>query len=214
MWLLNMIDMVESMRGKRSISNARISRYVDECISDMKKLKFGFADEEKFLTYDDIDIEEGSTIQTYGVMSLPRDEKSNFKLVLNQHMFNDPEETIKNTIYHELCHYVVEKFAINLGVTYFKGTHWYYNRSSIYNISDFKSHGHYWKHVSAIVGRSTQQNIVRTHPYETHAGVGLYAETKYNYIVKCKHCSKEFKYAKRSKFIAAVLDGNGHVENW
>lgn len=210
----NMPKIFEAMRGKRAITSPQIARYIEECIAVMKQIKFGFKDEEKILTYNDIDTEEGSTISTFGVMSLPTRGSNNFKLVLNKHMFTESEEAIKNTIYHELCHYVVSKIAINLDIIYTKNGKWYHNKSSHYNFSDFKGHGYQWKRVANIVGRATKQNITRTNTYDVHTGVGAFAETKYKYIVKCKNCSKEFKYTKRTKFINAVLAGNGYTENW
>lgn len=204
----------EAMKGKRLIKNPLIIRYIDECIEDMKKMSFGFKDEKQILTYDDIDAEEGSTLNTFGVMSLPPTGIGNFKLILNKHMFNDPEEAIKNTIYHELCHYVVYKVAIHLEIIYTKNGKWYKNKKHNAVYRQYSGHGSNWKRVAAIVGKATNQDITRASNYDAHAGVGDYAESRYNYIIKCSNCGREFKYVKRTEFVSAVLNGNGYTENW
>ena len=203
---------LDEMQGKGEISNAKIKKYINDCINEMRKINF-FADND-CLTYDDIDFEEGDTLRTFGTMKLPTYHKGNFTLILNRHMFDEPEEAIKNTIYHELCHYVVMKYAMCNDYLYEKYPgEWYWN-SRKFGWNNFKGHGSAWKNAAYKVGSATGQDITRTNNYEMHTGVGDYAKDKYNYIVKCKHCGNEFKYTKRTRFITDVLNGNGHVDNW
>ena len=209
------LNNVNEMKGKSSINNEQILKYVDECIEEMKKLSFGVKNEEAILTYDDIDIKEGNTIHTFGTMRAPKyGYEDNFELVLNKNMFNEPEEVIKNTIYHELCHYVVDKIEINIRVIYYKNGGWHYNKELGYDIAAFKSHGWEWKHVASVVGKATGQNIERLGSYEQHMGVGEYAKNKAEYVVKCKHCGRVFNYARKTKFITTVLDGKGNSGSW
>jgi len=213
--VLDDLNNVNEMKGKSSINNEQILKYVDECIEEMKKLSFGFKNEKDILIYNDIDIKEGNSIHTFGMMYAPKHGyEDNFELVLNKNMFNEPEEVIKNTIYHELCHYVIDKLAIHLGVLYYKNGSWYYNKELGYNISAFKSHGWKWKYVASVVGKATGQNIERLGSYQQHNDVGEYAKNKAKYVVKCKHCGRIFTYNKKSKFITAILNGKGNSGDW
>lgn len=203
-----MLLVKESRHRDIAITDRKILRYIDECIANMKQLRFGFKNEEQILTYDDIDIKEGKALHIFGSMKLPSTINGNFKLIINKYSFAEPEEVVKNTIYHELCHYVVDKLAISLGIFYYKDGRWYNNRADS-RLVYFSSHGQHWKNVANAVGRAFKQNISRTGSFDLHTEVGAHTETKYNYIIKCKHCEREFKYAKKSKFVAAVLAGGG-----
>ena len=97
-------------------------------------------------------------------------------LTLNDQMFDEPEEAIKNTILHELCHYIVWKMGEDNGAYHKYRDKWYYGRGVAK--SDWSGHGRVWKEVADIVGKATGQNITRTGSYETHTGVGNFAEDK------------------------------------
>lgn len=202
----------EFMRGKTNVSDKRILQYVNECIEDMKHINYGVADQD-MLTFDDINIEEGNTVHTFGALGLPQNGEGNFRLVLNKYMFDEPEEAIKNTIYHELCHYVVDKIAIDKDIIFSKNGKWYARRGLPY-AKNYLGHGSMWKHVANIVGKAVGHDITRTNSYDLHTGVGAHAEEKYNYIIKCKHCGYEFKFVRKSGFVKDVLDGDGHTKNY
>ena len=204
---------IDEMQGKGNISNNLILTYIEECIKTLKPFSWDTPMDYLYITYDDIDLEEGDTTRTFGTMYLPKYQGGNFKLVLNKHMFDEPEEAIKNTIYHELCHYIVDKIAIEKGIIYMKNGHWYINSNNYY-ANDYKGHGKKWQEVAAKVGRITGQDITRTNSYDLHTGVGAHAQDKYKYIVKCKHCGNEFKYMKRTDFVDEVINGRGHSKNY
>lgn len=206
------MQLTELMRGKENISDEKILKYIEECIADMKTLSFAPYDY-LYITYDDIDVEEGDTVRTFGTMYLPQSTNGNFKLVLNKHMFEESEEAIKNTIYHELCHYVVYKMAIENDIFYRKNGHWLI-RNNRYDASDYKGHGRKWKQVAQKVSNAFNTEIKRTNNYAFHTGVAAHAEDKYKYIVKCKHCGNTFKYFKKTDFIKSILDDKGHTEDW
>lgn len=195
------------MRGKGNISNERILKYVEECINDLKKINFGNIDTD-CLTYDDIDIEEGDTNHTFGAMFLPLNGVGNFKLVLNKYMFDEPEEAIKNTIYHELCHYITDKLAIDCGAIYTKNGKWYISNHA----KEYHGHGKMWKHIADVVGNAVGHDITRTNSFDLHTGVGKHYNDNVKYIVKCKHCGNEFRYTRKSPFIKSIIDGNGHTD--
>ena len=200
------------MRGKGNISDEKILRYVDECIAELKKLNF--TNDDDCLTYDDIDIEEGDAMGVFGTMFLPNASSDNFKLVLNKYMFNEPEEAIKNTIYHELCHYITDKLAIDCGAFYEKYPGKWYMDNDIWNAKDYKGHGRIWKYVAKTVGSAVGHDITRTNDFDLHTEVGKHYNENVKYIVKCKHCGYEFKYNRKTPFIKSILDGNGHTDNW
>ena len=202
----------EAMKGRNSLTDERVKKYVEECIEKMKTINYGLIDQDA-LTFDDIDVEEGDSTRTFGVMQLPKDDFSNFKLILNKHMFEESEEAIKNTIYHELCHYVVDKLAIAKDIFYNANGSWYM-RTRLPFAKNYRGHGAMWKNIARIVGNATNQNIQRTGDYEMHTGVGKHAEDSYKYIVKCKHCGNEFKYSRMSPFIKDVITHDGHSEDW
>ena len=201
------------MRGKGSISNPHILDLIDECIKDMKNINFGLTSQD-FITYDDIIFEEGDTIRTFGTMFLPDASSDDFKMVLNRHMFEEPDEAIKNTIYHELCHYVVDKIAIDKGIFYEKYPGKWYMNTNHYGARNYKGHGSMWQYIANRVSNALGIKISRTDSYETHTGVGAHAEDNYKYIVKCKHCGRVFKYTKRTAFIKSIFDNEGHSNDW
>lgn len=192
------IEIEESMVGKGSISNDKIIGYINDCIDAMKKLNFK-TKSGQVIDYSDIDCKEGSTTNTFGTMSLPNTSGGNFTLTLNKHMYEEPEEAIKNTILHELCHYVQDKQAIDVGAIYNFGGKWFGDKRKGYD--QYKSHGNVWKNIARIVGNATNQNITRTNNYNTHTGVGQHYEDNVKYIVKCNNCGNEYKYQKMTDFV-------------
>lgn len=212
--IISSSEVLNEMKGINTISNPKILKYIEECIEEVKKLEFFSKYDYLYLTYDDIDFKEGETMHTFGQMSMPKYLNGNYTLTLNKHMYEEPEEVIKNTILHELCHYIVMKTAVEKGRFYFKNGIIYVNRREYYDAGDYKGHGRVWKSIAQQVGQATGQDITRTNSYDMHTGVGAHAEEKYKYIFKCKHCGTEFKYAKKTRFVKAVLDGNGHTDKW
>lgn len=201
------------MKGKGNISDEKFLRYVDECIDELKKMNLGLKDTD-MLTYDDIDIEEGDAMGTFGTMFLPNASSSNFKLVLNKHMFNESEEAIKNTIYHELCHYITDKLAIDCGAFEERSPGKWYLNNDVWGAKDYKGHGRVWKYIASRVGSAVGQDITRTNTFDLHTEVGKHYDENVKYIVKCKHCGYEFKYNRKTDFIKDVLNGNGHTSNY
>ena len=212
---------VEAMTGKAPLKDERILGYIDDCIKEIKKINFNFGSNIKNeLTFDDINVEEGETMHTFGTFRWPEvysfssyKMEGNSTLILNRQMFSEPEEAIKNTILHELCHYIVYKWGRKLGVYYPKNGDWFINRH-LGDKSDWSSHGRLWRQVAAKVSAATGHDIKRTDSYATHTGVADYANSKYNYILKCKHCGNEFKYTRKTNFVKDTLAGNGHADNW
>lgn len=213
------------MKSKGILDDQHIQDLVDECIDrcreiDMFGVNFeGYPDLGSFyqeITFRGLYVEVGDAMRTFGTFVWGDDDSPNAggTIILNKYMFSEPDEAIKNTIYHELCHYIVWQLGCWTGVYYKLDGKWRIERSAVIRPSDWDSHGRIWQTVADVVGSAVGQKITRTDSYRNHTGVGSHAEDQYKYIVRCKHCGNEFKYAKRTKFITAVLDGNGHVDRW
>lgn len=194
-------NVINEMKGKSSVSNKRILDLVDECINLMKGINFGFVDED-ILTYNDIDVEEGDALKTFGTMSLPAqgNPNNNFRLVLNKYMFDDDAESIKNTILHELCHYVVYKLAIDKDYIYSRDGAWYLRKNRPY-ANDYNGHGKMWKYVASKVGSVANTDITRTNNYSQHQGVRDYAMQQFKYYFRCKNCGAEFGFKRKTEFV-------------
>lgn len=202
------------MKSRGAINDEKILQYIDDCVRELENIDFS-ALFNKYnisptIAFDLINLGTGRTVHTFGTfkwgdsLSYSRDEGT---LILNDQMFDEPEEAIKNTILHELCHYIVWKMGLDYGAYISKNGGWYYGKHI--DKSDWSSHGRIWREVADIVGRATNQTISRTDNYATHTGVGKFAQDKYNYIAKCRHCGKEFGYVRKGDFIKSI-DSDGH----
>ena len=199
---------ITEMKGKGTIEDEKIWQYFNDCVAEMSKLHFWDAD--FVLTYDDIDLEIGDALHTFGTFKWPADDEGRGKIILNKYMFEEPEEIVKNTIYHELCHYVVYKWGLQKGVYYSVGPNrWKQNIRDFYK-TDWTSHGNVWKRVADKVGSATGQKISRTDSYKNHTGVGAEAQNKEKYRFRCTGCGSEFGYTKKTKFVDTYLE----MEKW
>ena len=199
---------------KGPIVDEKILNYFYECVDRLYELKFW--DNDFCLHYELIKLEYGEYINTFGEYQWPNEPKGEGTIVLNIHMFNEPEEAIKNTIYHELAHYIVFKWGLQKGI--YKNVSWgkwtYSQEASKYSKSDWTSHGKVWQSVADKIGRAVGMKISRVDSFNTHTGVGAYAEQSYKYIFKCKHCGNIFKYSKSTQFVDSVLKNKGHSPTW
>lgn len=189
--------MKESLKSKGNITDKKIIKYVEECIDTLNKLGFKIDD--------DLELHQGDSLHTFGTFSFPKDDKSSPKLTLNKYMFEEPEESIKNTIYHELCHYLVYKDGVKAGVYFYANLQgkWKYNTTELkkYSANFWKHHGYKWKEYADRVGRAVRHDITRTNSYATHTGVGQQYDKSVKYVVKCNNCNSEIKYTKRTEFV-------------
>lgn len=191
----------ESIASKGYITNDRILKLIDECIKTMEGISFfGYPDE--IFHYSDIGFHEGDVLHTFGQFSWPkiygRNMQSNPKITLNKNMFSEPDESIKNTILHELCHFVVYTMGVYDHIYFIKGTSWCSKKS---DNAEWSAHGRKWKEVADIVGRVAGTKISRTDSMKTHPGVGQELEKRQKYIFRCKNCGNTFGYTKRTKFV-------------
>lgn len=190
---LNENIQLAEMKGKLSITEEKIITYINDCIKDLKSLGYNIDN--------DIDFMWGEASGTFGTMFWPDNENSNYILVLNKHMIDEPEEAIKSTIYHELAHYINNKQLLDKGIAY-----WYdYDRlkwdSRLYKQGIHGSHGQWWQKVVNNINSKLGTNISRTSNYQLHTGVGDYAKTKNKYMVTCKNCGNVLTYSRKTDFV-------------
>lgn len=200
------------MKSKGTNNDGRVLQYIRECIAEMRKIRFW--EDDHVLTYDDIDFEVGDATNTFGTFRFPNTESGRGKLILNKYMFDEPEEAIKNTIYHELCHYVVYKWGVQAGAYINVGPGKWRQDIRDFDRTEWSAHGSRWQEVAGKVSRACNTNITRTGSFQTHTGVGDYRDEKSKYIIRCTHCGALMRYQKLTDFVKAVLYGDGHTENW
>lgn len=184
---------LNEMKGKSFITEENILTYINDCIKDLKSLGYTIDN--------DIDFMWGEASGTFGTMFWPDNENSNYILVLNKHMIDEPEEAIKSTIYHELAHYINNKQLLDKGIAY-----WYdYDRlkwdSRLYKQGIHGSHGQWWQKVVNNINSKLGTSISRTSNYQLHTGVGDYAKTKNKYVVTCKNCGNVLTYSRKTDFV-------------
>lgn len=182
----------ESMSGTTPIQDIRIINLINQCCEDVKSL---YPD----LSFDNIYYMTGSSTHTFGTMCYPDYENGNFTLVLNKHMFNEDDNAIKNTIYHELAHYVQMSWQFEYDIVY-----WEFGQlrgSYKYRTKEWQSHGTVWREIADNIESHFNVKISSTDSYSTHTGVGDYAQEQKKWVVKCNHCGREFKYEKATPFV-------------
>lgn len=184
---------LNEMKGKSFITEEKILTYINDCIKDLKSLGYTIDN--------DIDFMWGDSSGTFGTMFWPDNESSNYILVLNKHMIDESEEAIKNTIYHELAHYINNKNLLNKGIIY-----WYdYNNlrrdGRLYKQGTHGSHGQWWQKIADNISQHFNTKIKRTDNYQTHTGVGEYAKSQDKYIVTCKNCGSILTFKRKTDFV-------------
>lgn len=174
----------------------KLLNLVDKCIDFLVSNGYG-------ISKDDFEVKELTGTQVFGRLTLRKNPHSPYILELNKYLVNEPEQAIKKTIFHELCHYLVNEYLIDQGLYYFdslankwKGTaQWQLNKSY------YSAHGQFWKQIAAKVECLTGQDIQRTDTYNTHTEVGKVYDEKMKYIVHCKNCGNDIKYMKLTDFV-------------
>lgn len=196
---------LNEMVGRKPIQEDRILKLIRGCIDSLENMGY---------TYDhDMYFMWGDSLNTFGSMKYPDYPNGWYTLVLNKHMIDEDDDAIKNTIYHELAHYLDCKdlFARgiytwdvdNNGEDIIVGT-------SRYNKSIHGGHKQSWQTIANDISSKCNTKISRTDTYETHKGVGAYANSSAKYIVTCTNCGKTWPFpTKRSDFVK-----NPNITQW
>lgn len=182
------------MKGTESINDNHMWDLIHECIDDINtKTDYQIEDDLMWLF--------GETTGSFGTTFYPTYEFGEFLIVLNKHMVGEEDNAIKNTICHELCHYIHNKEMLENGILY-----WYdedtLRYSKKYQRGRDSSHGQRWKQIADEVSVKLQLNppISRTNTFQLHNNVGEYAKSKSKYVITCKNCGQVYTYQKATPF--------------
>lgn len=183
---------LNEMVAREVIKDKRILDLIHECIDNIRNIGYNY-DEDIYFMW-------GDSLNTFGTMQYPSYDGGWYTLVLNKHMIDEDDEAIKNTIYHELAHYLDCKDLLDRGIYA-----WNLNNQLIgtskYKRSIHGGHKQSWQKIAADISSKCHTKISRTDTYETHKGVGAYRDSRIKYIVTCTNCGKTWSYpTKRADF--------------
>lgn len=181
--------------ARHTMEDETLLKYVDDCVTVLRNAGYE-------ATMSDIDCVVSDATTTFGSMRCKTAPYSNYTLTLSSHLAGEPEDAIKNTIYHELCHYLQYKENFASGVWMFVGSRLRFGYDATRQQKlDSKGHGRVWKKLANEVGRLTNQKITRTNTFDTHKNVGQAYDDKIKYIVRCTECGSELKYTRITEFV-------------
>lgn len=190
----------ESLKGNESITDKHMWELIHECIDDIME-KTGY------LIEDDLMWLYGEGSHTFGTTYYPQYDGGQFSIVLNKYLINDTDDKIKNTICHELCHYIHNKEMFDDGILYWKDndTLRYTNR---YQQGRDNSHGTRWKEIAREVSRALNLNPpISTRSSISNSSIKDYAQSKAKYIVTCKNCGHKSYYDRLCTVIRLIMNG-------
>lgn len=179
------------------ITDARILSLLKDCVKDVASIYSNYSSN----LQTELDYIENESSKTFGTMCYPKYEGDSFKLVLNKHMYSEPDDAIKNTIYHELAHFIQMLEQFDNDVVYWSDSDGSLLASTKYRSEYWKSHGTRWRQIADEIGRKFNTEIHSTDSFTLHTGVGDYAQDKRKWVVKCKHCGHESRYERVTDFV-------------
>lgn len=195
------MDCVNESRNE--LTDATAKKYVLDCIKVLKDANIMPAS-----WGNDIELKTSDALHDFG--SIKANNKNStyaFTLSLSAYLLREKENIVKNTIYHELCHYIQMKQQFEKGVL------WYDKRSGIpmRKRKDGRgyeaSHGPRWKKIASAVSAVTGLEISRTGAMEEHPEMQKVLDKSIKYVIKCKKCGQEFPYSRRTEFVRVVQTG-------
>lgn len=189
--------MICIIEAKSEMTDTRLLQYVQECVKTLADAGFD-------ATMDDIECKVSAATRTFGTMQCKNMPDGKHTLTLSSYLKDEPEDAIKNTIYHELCHYLQYKYLLDNDIWYispYGGKLSWGKNATRANRTAAKSHGSIWKNFANRVSRLTGQTITRTNTYDLHKDVGKAYDDKVKYIVKCENCGNEIKYTRKTEFV-------------
>lgn len=184
----------EGLRKESIIQDKRILDIINKCISELKSIGYHIDD--------DIDFVWGDSTHTFGEMFWPKYQTGYYTLALNKYMIDEPEDAIRNTVLHELAHYINMKDQLWNDIIFWYDSSTLKYRRAYYNKTKHSAHGTDWKRIAADISSKLHTQITRTNSFELHPGVGKHRDDKIKYIVKCKNCGNELKYSKKTAFVS------------
>ena len=158
--------------------------------------RIGYEKQLESVDYDLI-LEWTDSTQSLGLLQWPRINPSPFILKLSNHIVNEPEEDIKDVIYHELIHYIDGQDAIESGIVW-----WDFARKAyMHKRGTNKPHGDSFKRLMRDVNSKLGTNITITGDINRYPDIDKKGMERKRYVVRCNSCGLELKYERESKFV-------------
>ena len=193
------LDEASRKRVSAMNSESDIMALCQECLDDVASLGFDVYDIPlKWQTY--------SSTKSFGEHSMKCEYGSYYHIIRvnNKHM-NDPIDTVRNTIYHEIAHMLQFEEAVQNGnlIVGYNGFRWKNAASKI------SSHGPEWKYYANRIseGLNLDPPITRTNAVPT----GSEMEKKPKWELQCSECGYKYKYYRMQKTIEYVLSNPEHA---
>lgn len=150
----------------KTLTDDRVIGIINKCIEEVTEMGYKVPEGIKFKTF--------KSVKTFGICSYRE-----HALVLNEQLLKEDENCIRNTVMHELAHFIAGSKA---------------------------KHGPEWKKVANRISVETGLNISRTNSFETHPEVAKYREENIKYKFKCRGCGCTLKYTKKTEFVRTYAD--------
>lgn len=185
----------ESIRGT-TITDKHIVNLFKECKDIYRDLGY--------VIDDDIYLIANNQLRNAGTCYWPEYSGGWFTIGLNEALLKESDDNIKTVMLHELGHYVQMNMLLSDGVAYWWSTsRLVYNNKLVkeYGKSYISSHGRQWQAIVNAVSRKTGLKITATYSRGEHPEINKADEDKLKYIVKCKNCGQEYKYARKTDFV-------------
>ena len=195
------------------ITDSRILGIIKDCKENLANIGYNIGD--------DIYYVFENTLRAFGTLYLPEYETGNFTLALHQGFIKESDENkIKNTLYHEFAHYINNKDLMENGVMYWSDEKdsWVYSKK-LYDRAQHSSHGSSWKRIAAYISKKLNLSpaISTTNSFDYQQTIGNETKNRREkYIIRCKNCGQEYKYAKQTTFVKDpnVKMTNGKYRYW
>lgn len=171
-----------------SVETDRIRKLFDECVSELRRIGYQVDD--------DIRIEEYSATSRLADMTPVPGDDGLYRLRVSKYLYDETDDVIKDTILHEIAHYLVGKKALERGI-YLRDRlgNWTIRREEK---SRWLGHGTEWKKIRDYINFRLGTNLERTTDSEIFRKA---SEEKVKYFVTCKHCGQVLPYTRKSKFV-------------
>ena len=169
------------------VNDEKLLNLIEECIEICKKC--GFTD----YKYKLIDWKLNSMTGVLG-----RYRHTDCSIELSKYILDDPEDSIKSVILHELSHFLDYQDCIKKRyIIYdFMSRQWVYGNNI--NPKEILGHQKHWKEIVNAINKYTGYNIERE---GESAGADKAEKEKAKYIVKCKHCGCEYTFQRKTDFV-------------
>lgn len=175
-----------------------IQDYFNECVNNLRRIGYQVDD--------DIKLVETNRVRTLASMTNLPDKDGKFTLKVDSQLIDGSEESILNTLYHELAHYLVNKKAIRYGVIYFdeESGEWYPVSKEAYKRYD--QHQEEWNKIKDYINMRLGTQIEREQ--EGNKAISDRYEDNAKYTVECNNCHNKFYYYRKSRFVNDILNND------